>query len=367
MFPRPSKRKHRASAKSRQRHRPSQHSEHAEHGNNSDDEHELESQPDPALFIQAYEADLVRGPQAWAAADSLEVVRVKDGDREVVKAGEGLIRWGGAGNSRYEDEEVQAGNARQQEIWVDRYDARLLLDALPSSIADTQEPLSPTLSTSGWSDLPSDSEDTFFFTPAELEDYHRQKRRRIIDAAREERLRALREEDDTTFAQNPEEDRWGGSDEEPDAPQRELMRRTAVHLSTSPNPAQLEMRILANHGADKRFAFLRGRWSRAWRTVKAGVRQEQARAKEKESEKPALGGLAGYGDSDEDEGSEKGGDDDRGGGSSKREIGEAQADAAGAIAEEQAGDTDKEEAMKAARRAKAKEWAAKRKAAKEAE
>ncbi|KAH0835574.1 hypothetical protein J3R83DRAFT_9279 [Lanmaoa asiatica] len=38
------------------------------------------------------------------------------------------------------------------------------------------------------SDLPSDSEDTFFFSPDELEDYRREKRRRLIDRGREERL-----------------------------------------------------------------------------------------------------------------------------------------------------------------------------------
>jgi len=151
-----------------------------------------------------------------------------------------------------------------------RYDARLLLDALPehasSHSASQPRPLSPT----GWSDLPSDTEDTFFFTPFEIEDYRRDKRRRLIDKNREDRLRALAatEEDENS-------DRWGGSDEEPDGAQVELMKRTAVHLHSSPNPAQLEMRILANHGADKRFAFLRGRWSRAWRTTKERARQEK--------------------------------------------------------------------------------------------
>ena len=76
------------------------------------------------------------------------------------------------------------------------------------------------------------------------------------------------------------------------------MRRTATHLLASPNPAQLEMRILANHGADRRFAFLRARWSRAWRLAKA---KAGIQGKDKPSDKPAvLGGLAGYGNSDSD-------------------------------------------------------------------
>ncbi|EEB88528.1 hypothetical protein MPER_13589, partial [Moniliophthora perniciosa FA553] len=37
------------------------------------------------------------------------------------------------------------------------------------------------------------------------------------------------------------EDVWGGSDEEPEDTQKDLMRRTAKHILSSPNPAQLEM------------------------------------------------------------------------------------------------------------------------------
>jgi hypothetical protein len=175
-------------------------------------------------------------------------------------------------------------------------------------------PLSP----SGWSDLPSDSEDTFFFSPDELEDYRREKRRRLIDRSQEERLRALA----TIDGQEEDPDPWGGSDEEvtyrfhiiffwyllisavqPDEAQRELIRRTASHIILSPNPAQLEMRILANHGTDKRFAFLRGRWSRVWRTEKERTKQRQAEEAKKIQPPMApmsLGGLASYGDSDTD-------------------------------------------------------------------
>ena len=82
------------------------------------------------------------------------------------------------------------------------------------------------------------------------------------------------------------------------------MRRTAVHLHSSPNPAQLEMRILANHGADKRFAFLRGSWSRAWKLVKIRLQTEetvkQTTRKDEELTGGSLNALAGYGDSDGD-------------------------------------------------------------------
>ena len=72
-------------------------------------------------------------------------------------------------------------------------------------------------SPSGWSDLPSDTEDTFFFTPDETEDFRREKRRRLIEQTREERLKARMEEDDVDDddEENQEdEDVWGGSDEE---------------------------------------------------------------------------------------------------------------------------------------------------------
>jgi hypothetical protein len=89
-----------------------------------------------------------------------------------------------------------------------RYDARLLLDAAPEHASpSTSQPRS--LSPTGWSDLPSDTEDTFFFTPHEIEDYRREKRRRLIDQNREDRLRALAETDESE-----QSDLWGGSDEE---------------------------------------------------------------------------------------------------------------------------------------------------------
>lgn len=73
-------------------------------------------------------------------------------------------------------------------------------------------------------------------------------------------------------------------------------------MLSSPNPAQLEMRILANHGADKRFAFLRGRWSRTWRMIKEKARQEKiahSAQSTQVSQTAGLSGLAAYGDSEE--------------------------------------------------------------------
>lgn len=136
------------------------------------------------------------------------------------------------------------------------------------------------------------------------------------------------------------------------------MRRTATHILNSPNPAQLEMRILANHGADKRFAFLRGRWSRAWKITKGRIRLELEAARnksvEKEGQKAGLGGLAGYGDSDasDEDGDDKG---DDGKGEVETKASEGGATPAMLLSEE---------AVKEARRAKAKQWAEQRRAAK---
>ncbi|KAI0739354.1 hypothetical protein C8Q80DRAFT_1260916 [Daedaleopsis nitida] len=319
------------------------------------------SKPDSSLLIQAYEADLVHGPQATLAAKSLEVSSSHEGKTAV---GDALIRWDRAPHHRTDDllsedrvdisgaprhvEEISQDDNREM-VWVDRYDARLLLDSLPAIISPSaealvEEPDSP----SGWSDLPSDAEDTFFFSCAEAEDYRREKRRRVIDGDREARLQALRAEaggDDDDL--NAEEE-WGGSDEEPDDGQHELMRRTASHIFTSPNPAQLEMRILANHGADTRFAFLRGRWSRAWRLAKAKARLEsdtEKKRKEDEAKQSAsggMGGLAGYGDSDEEE--------------------DGEAEDQDGSTEVSATNTPDGDALKAARRARAREWAEKRRA-----
>ncbi|KAI1782840.1 hypothetical protein LXA43DRAFT_1103337 [Ganoderma leucocontextum] len=337
-------------------------------------------QPDTLLFIQAHEADLVHGPQAASAARSLEVQEATNGE-EQGHVGDGLIRWGPRVELRVDgadsDEPMTLSGLSGEElpssseqscgagVWVDRYDARLLLESLPdlSSLPDhSTRPSSP----GGWSDLPSDAEDTFFFSVGEVEDYRREKRRRVMDRDREARLRAIRAEEGDDVERDPKDD-WGGSDEEPDDAQHEFMRRTAAHILGSPNPAQLEMRILANHGADPRFAFLRGRWSRLWRLTKGKARLELEAEKRRKTEDAktqgnlGIGGLAGYGDSDEE--SEGGGDDQ------DAAAGEPQVEDGGVAEVPEVADTvtapEPDEAVKAARRARAREWAEKRRAAKE--
>lgn len=120
------------------------------------------------------------------------------------------------------------------------------------------------------------------------------------------------------------------------------MCRTAAHVHASPNPAQLEMRILANHGADSRFAFLRGRWSRAWRLTKGKLRLELEAKKAKEKEAAGIGGLAGYGDSDEDEDSAGSGEETKEADRPAEEVRDQRAENAEAATDD--------DALKAARR-----------------
>jgi hypothetical protein len=140
------------------------------------------------------------------------------------------------------------------------------------------------------------------------------------------------------------------------------MRRTATHLLSSPNPAQLEMRILANHGVDKRFAFLRGRWSRAWKIFKGKARAEKEAEEKKTETAKGLGMLSGYGDSDADS---EASDNDEKAGNTRPGI-EADITTAdkGIIGTLETTNFSADIAQEA-RRARAKEWAEKRRSLKE--
>ena len=197
-------------------------------------------------------------------------------------------------------------------VRVNRFDARLLLSELPQSHS-TPVPGSPTPSSSGWSDLPSDTEDAFFLSSKELDDVRYTKRQRQLEEARQERLAALRRTGDIDDSNSTfEKETWGGSDEEPDTTQLVLMERTATHLYASPDRVKLKARILANHGADTRFGFLRGRWRRTWERVQAKVVAAAAAEREREEKEKGgklMMGLEGYGDSD----SSSSNDEDEGG------------------------------------------------------
>ncbi|KAI6033516.1 hypothetical protein PISMIDRAFT_329578 [Pisolithus microcarpus 441] len=327
---------------------------------------------DPSLYIVAHEADIVSGPRAVAAALALECPEVLPDGVDETNAGSGLIRLEPQNHTLvfddHDDDDGEGSSVKALQkpspphLLVDRYDVRLLPDVLPtahdhSDSSPNAPPARRPLSPSGWSDLPSDTEDTFFFSPEEAEDYRRDKRRKLIDYAREERMRAIlardRERGGTVVEDS---DVWGGSDEKPDETQKELIRRTAVHMISSPNPAQLEMRILANHGADKRFAFLRGRWSRAWKGAKELARQERrTRESEKEEELPSgssslQGLIVGYG------GSEESGDEPS--------VGEAAEDEAVDVSKSRLrgsdGTSSDETDRQKGRRERAREWSARR-------
>ena len=148
----------------------------------------------------------------------------------------------------------------------------------------------------------------------------------------------------------------------------ELMRRTASHVVRATNDAQLRARILAHHGADPRFAFLRGRWGRAWALAQAEAHRDVLAEQEAQSS-GALGGLTGYGSGSDDDDD---GDDavDEGGG------GDGDVEPAPVLGEEALDVSSPQEAAQSevqelalrvaqeARRAKAREWAEKRRAAK---
>lgn len=147
------------------------------------------------------------------------------------------------------------------------------------------------------------------------------------------------------------------------------MRRTATHISSSPNPAQLEMRILANHGGDKRFAFLRGRWARFWKLEKTRAKLEtEATKKAQEDEKSGAGlvSLIDYGDSDSDDDEGPVGDEAQGLNvvlsAESNQI--ADVDVGPVCEAGDGGDVmlESDAAIKEARRARAKEWAKKRRA-----
>lgn len=156
---------------------------------------------------------------------------------------------------------------------------------------------------------------------------------------------------------------------QPDATQAELIRRTAAHVTRAANDAQLRARILAHHGADARFAFLRGRWGRAWARAQVDARREVLAEREAQGA-GALGGLTGYGSGSESEGEGEpsGGGRDGGGGDDRDNAG-GDGDSSDSVRAVIAQATQwrepepEEPAVRAtqeARRAKAREWAQKR-------
>lgn len=162
---------------------------------------------------------------------------------------------------------------------------------------------------------------------------------------------------------------------QPSETQLALMRKLHTTLSAAAQPSLLEMRILANHGADPRFAFLRkgGKWSDEWAIIRRGgkveseKRKEEAEKKLEEVEKSATGGLVGYGSDLEDESEQEGDGAQVAGPSSTPDVSETAVDVkeVDPPAPEEPEETAEERAKKEAKAEKAREWARKRKAARE--
>ncbi|CAH7675684.1 hypothetical protein BY996DRAFT_8384594 [Phakopsora pachyrhizi] len=241
------------------------------------------------ISVEALEAEL---------CDDQELARLAESRSDQVEGGR-LIRLG-----------ETTVKAEDTGTWVDRYDARLLLSPphstsfqLPRIV--TPPPISPT----GYSDLPSDHEEMFYFEPEERDQIAQKKQRRKRDDEASRRIK-MREEEDR---QHEEEIRLSKI---PPAEQISLMSRTLAALRASPAPSMLEIRILTNHGNDSRFSsFLRrdGKWREYWDNMKSGLIETdsipfapQSSPQLVASTPKTLMGLADYGESSEEDA-----DDDR--------------------------------------------------------
>ncbi|CDR49198.1 hypothetical protein NBRC10512_003313 [Rhodotorula toruloides] len=238
--------------------------------------------------VQAWEATLLPSRLQWeVGVDAPEVVV-----------------WKGRVSRGEAEQEAEEEEGEEIEVRTDRYD---ILHLLPSTLSLPSSSSSAPPDPRGFTHLPPLHEDLFFLTPSERALVAHKERRRKVEEEREERVREVerleREESERVR-------REGGEDEEPDATQLALMTRLHSTLSSSPNPSLLELRILANHSKDERFAFLRegGRWRSVWGEIRRGERGVDGRRKEgsgqvkaDEAKKEGLAGLVGYGSDSEDE------------------------------------------------------------------
>lgn len=150
------------------------------------------------------------------------------------------------------------------------------------------------------------------------------------------------------------------------------MNKLSATLQAAQDPALLEMRILANHGSDPRFSFLRkgGKWREEWETIRKGGKSGGV-----ESTKPnpnatigaALVGAS-YNSDDEDQGDTDVLEREQEEGTARPSTGaEASADLnVSAERDETSAETEAERAKRAAKAEKVKEWARKRKETRDA-
>ncbi|KAM0792996.1 hypothetical protein ACM66B_000491 [Microbotryomycetes sp. NB124-2] len=282
------------------------------------------AEPDSQLHVvSAHEAALVHGHDNLAAqTEHPDVANTR------------LVRW--TGSIRNDDAPV----------WLDKYDALNLIERLPSP----QAPPSPTLSI-GFSDLPSDSEELFYFDEATRQDIAQGKKRRKLEIGREQRMRELDQQQ-----QQHEATQSGQNDDEIEPPpkQLEMMRKLHQTLSSSAEPALLEMRIMANYASDPRFSFLRknGRYRAQWEEMRANKTTTESANRAAPSTT-----LVGYAsDSDDEQGTEEG----VGVGSATDGDLPAPADESRLSTSTQEASDDLQRLKQEQRAAKAKAWAEKR-------
>ncbi|SGY30222.1 BQ5605_C002g01130 [Microbotryum silenes-dioicae] len=250
------------------------------------------------LYLVAHEASLIRGHPDWAR--SVQMPSSCTSSLTTDASGRTrMMRWEAGSGAGFDHREGD----QQQEIWIDRYDALNLLSSLPILESTTTPLLPPDL---GFEDLPDDAEEMFYFEPEERELIERERKSKRLELGREERIKALKREEE-----EEEEEEHENEETEPSETQLALMKKLHTTLSNAADPSLLEIRIMANHGRDPRFDFLRkeGKWSDVWERIKKGEPVgEEARRNDEENVGNGSGnglglGLNGYGsDSEEEEG-----------------------------------------------------------------
>ncbi|POY73903.1 hypothetical protein BMF94_3074 [Rhodotorula taiwanensis] len=229
------------------------------------------------------------------------------------------VEWTGWVDGDDDGDDGGGEQQQQKHVWTDRYDLLHFLSSIPPiPRLAPPDPAQMATQSSGFDDLPSDHEEMFFLNSrADRAEVERKKKRRRLEEERERRVRERMKEDG-----DEAEDLGASEGDEPPKEIHLLMSRLHTTLSRSPNPALLELRILANHGSDVRFAsFLKrdGKWREAWETMRRGQGPGHGQGsgqvvaevgdgpdKEREEKNPTttgLGGLADYG-SDSDDGTE---------------------------------------------------------------
>jgi hypothetical protein len=158
-----------------------------------------------------------------------------------------------------------------------------------------------------------------------------------------------------------------------------MMKRLHATLSGAQNPSLLEMRILTNHSNDPKFEFLKkgGKWRDIWERIRRGENVESSSETEKKPNGGSGAGLAGLGDygssdseNEEEEEEEPKENPDKGGSEAfagAEDGNTAQTEVEAAEANELEKVTEEERRKQEAKAEKVREWARKRKEAREGE